>query len=71
MNSLRSVEVRGLASSLIYIQDYQLVSCDFCFELNSILPLPKKGRMFLFPIISFMGGRKAKQCNGDQPSVEF
>lgn len=63
MSSPHSVEVKGLASSLTFTQDYQLVSCDFCSELNSILSLSKEERKFLFPIIYF------KQCNGVEPSI--
>lgn len=63
MSFLHSVEVKGLDSSLTFTQDYQLVGCDFCSELNSILPLSKEERKFPFPVIYF------KQCNGVEPSI--
>lgn len=67
MNSPHSVEVKDLASSLTFIQGYQLVSCNFCFELNSLLHLPREEGRFLFPIIVFMGGVVTEQCSGVQP----
>lgn len=69
MNSPHSVEVKDLASSLTFIQDYQLVSCNFYFELDSVLPLPREEGRLVFPIIFFMGGIMTKQCSGVQPSV--
>lgn len=55
MNSPHSVEVKGLASLLTFIQDYQLVSCNFCFELNSMLPLHRERGEGFFPNYLFHG----------------